>query len=81
MNTETRTVEIIAGFLGAETDVDPQTDLFKETSADSLDFVEIVLLLEDEFGVDLHDCEWAYKGTTPRFLAEEIDRRKNPRAA
>ena len=40
-----------------EADVNMDTNLMKDLSADSLDAVEIIMALEDEFGVEIPDEE------------------------
>ncbi|KAB3531418.1 acyl carrier protein [Alkaliphilus serpentinus] len=52
-------VEIIVEQLGVE-DVDaitPATSLINDLEADSLDAVEIIMAIEDEFGVEIPDDE------------------------
>ena len=51
-----RTKRIIADTLGVnETDLTPETDLIKDLGADSLDVVELVSILEQEFKVSIPD--------------------------
>ena len=38
-----------------ESDVDMDTNLMKDLSADSLDAVEIIMAIEDEFGIEIPD--------------------------
>ncbi|SHI81330.1 acyl carrier protein [Geosporobacter subterraneus DSM 17957] len=54
-----KVVEIIAEQLGLDSteDITPQTSLMKDLEADSLDAVEIIMALEDEFGVEIPDEE------------------------
>jgi len=54
-----RIVEIIAEQLGLEdTDhIKPTTSLLEDLDADSLDAVEIIMALEDEYGVEIPDEE------------------------
>ena len=54
-----KVVEIIVeqlGLDGAE-NITPQTSLMKDLEADSLDAVEIIMALEDEFSVEISDEE------------------------
>ncbi len=38
-----------------ESDVEPETNLMKDLSADSLDAVEIIMAIEEEFGIEIPD--------------------------
>lgn len=51
--------EIIIEQLGLDenTEVNPTTSLMADLEADSLDAVEIIMALEDEFGVEIPDEE------------------------
>lgn len=52
-----RIVKIVGEQLGLEdlSGVTPQTSLMSDLEADSLDAVEIVMAIEDEFGVEIPD--------------------------
>lgn len=51
-------VEIIKDQLGVEDrEITPETSLMKDLEADSLDAVEIIMALEDEFNVEIPDTE------------------------
>jgi len=54
-----KVVEIIADQLGIDNtdDITPNSSLMKDLEADSLDAVEIIMALEDEFGVEIPDEE------------------------
>lgn len=43
--------------VGEETTVAMETSLMKDLEADSLDAVEIMMALEDEFGIEIPDTE------------------------
>lgn len=51
--------EIIIEQLGLEEDVviKPETSLMKDLEADSLDAVEIIMALEDEFDIEIPDTD------------------------
>lgn len=49
---------IIAEQLGVETDkITPDAEFIQDLNADSLDMVELVMSLEEEFGVEISDEE------------------------
>lgn len=53
-----KVVEIIREQLGAEDkEITMETSLMKDLEADSLDAVEIIMALEDEFSVEIPDTE------------------------
>ncbi len=56
MNTETRVKEIICDLLSAEMDeLTLQTNLKEDLQADSLDFTEIVMQIEDDFEIETEE--------------------------
>lgn len=53
-----RVIEIIKDQLGIEDkEITMETSLMKDLEADSLDAVEIIIALEDEFSVEIPDTE------------------------
>ncbi|MEX1157672.1 MAG: acyl carrier protein [Thermomicrobiales bacterium] len=49
---------IVAEQLGVETDkITPDAEFIQDLNADSLDMVELVMSLEEEFGVEISDEE------------------------
>lgn len=53
-----KVVEIIIEQLGVEDkEITMETSLMKDLEADSLDAVEIIMALEDEFGIEIPDEE------------------------
>ena len=52
-----KTVEIVIEQLGLEEDtvVTPETSLMGDLKADSLDAVEVIMALEDEFNIEIPD--------------------------
>ena len=62
--------------LGVDHDqVEMDTNLMKDLEADSLDAVEIILAVEDEYGLDIPD-ETAEKFETVRDLVEYVEANK-----
>ena len=52
--------EALVDILGIDEDiVTPETDLIKDLGADSLDAVELVMALEEEYGIEIPDEEVA----------------------
>lgn len=55
MNTiEERVIKLISEFFGTE-DVTAQTRLVEDLAADSLDTVEVLMAVEDEFDIEIPD--------------------------
>jgi len=53
-----RIVQIIARQLGIEeTDVSPKSSVVEDLGADSLDVVELIMALEEEFDLEIPDSE------------------------
>jgi acyl carrier protein len=53
-----RIVQIIARQLGIEeADISPQSSVVEDLGADSLDVVELVMALEEEFDLEIPDTE------------------------
>jgi len=51
-----KTKKLIADTLGVEeSTITPETDLIRDLGADSLDVVELVVIMEKEFGVTIPD--------------------------
>lgn len=58
MNVEEKTIAYIADYLGFEpTEVTAESNFEKDLNADSLDVVEITMILEKEFGITIADEE------------------------
>jgi len=75
-HTFNKTKEIIAEHLECSyDDVNPETNLYKELGADSLDRVEITMKLEDEFEVEIPDSEMEDVATVEDFV-NVIDKAK-----
>jgi acyl carrier protein len=57
-NIEEKVKEIIADRLGVDPDeVTPEASFTEDLGADSLDTVELVMALEEEFGIEIPDEE------------------------
>ncbi|MGI6212306.1 MAG: acyl carrier protein [Anaerovoracaceae bacterium] len=56
--------------------VTPDTNLIKDLEADSLDAVEIIMAIEEEFGIEIPDEE-AEKFQTVSDLVEYVDDHAN----
>ncbi len=57
-NIEERVREIVADRLGVDPDeVVPEASFVEDLGADSLDTVELVMALEEEFGIEIPDEE------------------------
>jgi acyl carrier protein len=73
---EQRVKEIIAEHLGSEeSDVTPNASLMDDLGADSLDCVEIIMALEEEYGVSIPD-EQADEVKTVRQAIDCVTRLK-----
>lgn len=58
MNTEERVIKIIVEQLGVNPDeVKPESSFVEDLGADSLDTVELVMALEEEFDIEIPDEE------------------------
>ena len=56
MDIEEQLKQIIYKQLGNEiTDIDENTDIIEDLGADSLDIVEMLMMIEDQFGVTIPD--------------------------
>ena len=60
MNLKEKLIEMVAQNLGIDQmDVQMESNFLNDLGADSLDTVELVLELEDEFGIDIPDDQAA----------------------
>jgi acyl carrier protein len=68
--------ELVSSQLGVEMeDVRPESDLLDDLGADSLDVVELVMLLEDAFDIEVpdHDVEALRRiGELERYVAKRV---------
>ena len=72
MSIEERVKKIIVEQLGVkEEDVKPEASFVEDLGADSLDTVELVMALEEEFDIEIHDEE-AEKITTVQSAIDYV---------
>ena len=76
-----RVKKIIVDQLGVEEDlVTPEASFVDDLGADSLDTVELVMALEEEFGIEIPD-EDAEKITRVKEAVDYISTRRRPRSS
>ncbi len=69
MSTEQKIISIIAEQLGVDdSEVKPEAHFIDDLGADSLDTVELVMALEEEFGLEIPDEEAEKITTVKRAL-------------
>jgi acyl carrier protein len=74
---ETKVREIISEQLGVSVDqVTPEASFIEDLGADSLDIVELVMALEEEYGMEISDEE-AEKIRTVRDVVNYIESHKS----
>lgn len=73
MSIEERVKKIIVEQLGVkEEDVKPEASFVEDLGADSLDTVELVMALEEEFDIEIPDDEEAEKITTVQSAIDYV---------
>lgn len=77
MTTFEKVKEITVDQLGVEeVDVTLDAKFTDDLGADSLDIVELIMAFEDEFNIQIPDCD-SYKNKTVRGTVEYIDKNKD----
>lgn len=71
MSIEERVKKIIVEQLGVKEDVKPEASFIEDLGADSLDTVELVMALEEEFDIEIPDEE-AEKITTVQSAIDYV---------
>ncbi len=71
-NTEQDVFEVVSSVLGLEIEQIDSTSSFQDLGADSIDVVEVVIAIEDKFGVDIPD-EKAEQITSIKQLVDCIE--------
>jgi len=72
----TRLQTLVGRQLGIDpSEIKPEADFSKQLGADSLDVVELVMLIEDEFDIEIED-EIANQITTVRDALDYIEERR-----
>ncbi|PRI46904.1 Acyl carrier protein [Haemophilus influenzae] len=71
MSIEERVKKIIVEQLGVKEDVKPEASFVEDLGADSLDTVELVMALEEEFDIEIPDEE-AEKITTVQSAIDYV---------
>ena len=76
MSTLDKVKEVIIDKLGVEEDkIVPEASFVDDLGADSLDTVELIMQLEEEFGIEIPDEE-AEKMTTVKSVVDYIEANK-----
>lgn len=69
MSVETRIKKLISEHLGlAESDITPEKTIEADLGADSLDRIELVMLTEDEFEIEINDDALEDCKTVQQFI-------------
>jgi acyl carrier protein len=69
-----KVIEIITEQIGVDrASVKPESDIKNDLGANSLDFIEICMLLEDEFGIEINDQEACEKFNTVQDIIDYIN--------
>lgn len=73
MSTIDKVIEVVIDKLGVEEDkIVPDASFIDDLGADSLDTVELIMQLEEEFGIEIPDEE-AEKMTTVKSVVDYIE--------
>ena len=69
-------VIIVDQFLDDEMDIIMDSNFVEDLGADSLDIVELIMAFEEEFDIEIADCDSSI-GKTVRDAVEYIDKERN----
>lgn len=72
-----RVCKVLREDLGRDDPIEPQHSLTTDLGADSLDFVEIEMSLEEEFGIEIDDTPSpiTFRATVADLVAIVVERR------
>jgi len=74
---ESKLREMVAGLFGVEgSDLEYESRMIEDLQADSLDVVELIMMIEDEFDIQIKDEE-AEKAVTFGLVVDLVDKSIN----
>jgi len=76
-DTYNKIADIIVEKLGIDKNIVTPTATFQDLGADSLDVVEIIMNLEEQFGIEIKDEDAENMGSMDEVVAYIHEKRKN----